>query len=220
VLKNYDDPRHKPVSAARVREELAEKQRREEEERQRPVKEAEAQLTATHRQLVEMGREAFRKQQPDPEWVTPASAFGLSMSLEKAKAFVASESQRFVNESPSFFRCDENKDMIFDYIFYQRPEIKIPNADCFKAAWLRLRELGLIKEKPEEVSPTVEAEPQVEPEPVHFQPDEELTQGWDVKTGEPRNYTPREIHHMSAEQFRHAFKLYGDRGPLMRKPLL
>jgi hypothetical protein len=218
VYKDLSNKKYHPVTMKDVIDEEWAEEQRKREEAERPIKEAAAKLTETHRKLIEIGREAFRKQKPDPEWLTPASAFGLSMSLEKAKKFVASESQRFVNENPSFFRCDETKDMIFDYIFYQKPEIKVPNADCFRAAWLRLKELGLIKEKPEEVSPTVEAEPEFEPvEPQSS--DARFVDGWDIVTGEPRKYSQREIHHMSADQYRHAFKLYGDRGPSMRRSL-
>lgn len=140
---------------------------------------------------------------PDPNWKIPASAVGLKMTLEKGRAFAREQGDLFVAHNPDYYPCSNNLNNIREYLIAQG--ISIPTEEAFKLAWLRLRELGLIEERPA---------PEPEPTPIQEPPSEQPTTepeidqlGWDLETGEKRLYKPYEVFRMSAEQYRQAFRV-------------
>jgi hypothetical protein len=204
-----------------VRDELAEAERKRLEDEQRPIREAELKLTQTHRKLADLAKAEVIAGRPDPDWTLPQSASDLHMSAEEALKFVGLESDRFVRETPDYHRCPENQSAVVKYLLDQH--VLIPNADCFRDAWQRLKFLGLISEKPEpRPEPTAAS---TEPEPIKQEapPQSELTDGWDIVTGEPRKFTQAEIWKMSSGDLKKAFRMWtsrdGDRRPLMRKSM-
>jgi hypothetical protein len=153
-------------------------------------------------------REAVSAGKRDPKWKLPESAKGLRMSKEKLSAFMERESSAFCEHNPEYFPTTRNLEAISAYIADQG--IGIPDESCFRQAWLRLRELGLIEERPA---------PAPVPEPIAalvieqaLAPTEpELTAGYDPETGEPRNFTQREIWNMDSITFKKAFRMWTDR---------
>lgn len=199
--------RYQPTTIKKVRAEEDEEQRRGEEERQRPIREAEERLTETHRKLATVGRDEVLNGQPDPWWETPADVLNISMGLDEAKEFVRGQAKIFKAAHPEYFPCKENFDTITDYLVAQRTPI--PTASCFALAVERLNSLGLLKQRPE---------PAPEPQPVPVQQSTEpepqqvgLTDGWDIETGQPRKYSEREIEHMSSAEFKKAFRMWATR---------
>jgi hypothetical protein len=205
VIKDYSDPRHKPITLKEIIAEEREEKRRRQEEAERPIREAEATILETHRKLYDLGKQAAIKGQPDAGFEIPESTKALRMTVAQAKKFVAAESKRFVEENPEYFRCDENVQTINNYLTVQG--VNIPNVEAYKAAWERLRTFGLITEHPPTPEPPtpvlVEKPQQVEPAPQT----EELIDGWD-ENGLPCKFTPRQVFLMSSEQYRAAFKLW------------
>lgn len=196
--------RFQPTTIQKVKADEAAEQRRNEEERQRPIREAEQRLTETHRKLATVGRDEVVNGQPDPFWSTPEDA-NISLGLDEAKEFVREQSKLFRAANPWYFPCQENFDAIVNYLIAQR--VPIPTLSCFELAASRLRSLGMLKERPEPqptpapVQPTTETEPQ----------QDGLTDGWDIESGQPRKYTEREINRMSSAEFKKAFKMWATR---------
>jgi hypothetical protein len=184
-------------------------QQRLENERLRPVREAEQQLQQTATQLGIVERDLVLNSK-DPEWALPESAVGLKMTRAEARKFAASEAERFVAETPDYFPSKKNQDILTEYLL--RQGLSIPNVDCFKQAFQRLRSFSLLEERPaQEPEPIVEEQPTEQELSVPQEP--ESFQGWDVETGEPRTYKKREVAAMSADFYKRAFRLYGDRAP-------
>lgn len=220
MIKNFADKKHQPITAQQVRNDLAEAERKRIEDEQRPIREAEEQLHANHVKLFEFGRNEVLAHRPDPEWELPASAVGLSMPQSEVNDFVAKEASKFVTENADcYVVCRENYQAIMRYLADQKT-VLIPNADVFKAAFERLSRLDLLKQK----EPTPEPAPIEEPEQIEAPPQsEELTDGWDIVTGEPRKYTQAEIWKLSSADLKKAFRMWttrdGDRRPLIRKSM-
>jgi hypothetical protein len=124
----------------------AEEQRRR-EEAERPIREAEAKLTETIRQLHSNAKEAVMSGQPDPGFKLPASVAGKQMSLEEARRFNAAESEKFRAVHPEYYPCAANFKTMTNYLATQK--IAIVDAATWEAAFSRLQSLGLLQERPE-----------------------------------------------------------------------
>lgn len=96
----------------------------------------------------------------DPAFQIPESAKGLRMSVEAAKEFARKQGELFVEHNPEYFPSGANVAVISKYLGEQG--ITIPNEECLRVAWLRLRELGMIEERP------------IQPEPEPLGADKEL----------------------------------------------
>jgi hypothetical protein len=214
MLKDYSLKEHQPITFKEILEEEAAEERRRQEEVERPIREAEEIILKTHRKLHELGKQAALKGQPDPGYEIPESTKALRMTVAQAKTFVAAEAKRFVEETPEYFRCNENVETINNYLTAQG--VNIPNFAAYQSAWERLRSFGLIKEHPPEPEPqTVPVEQPVEPEEKQS---DDLTPGWDPETGEERLFTAREIYQMDSETYRRCMKMWVDRDGTDRRP--
>jgi len=121
---------------------------------------------------------------------------------------VREQGELFVEHNPDYYPCSSNVNNIREYLIAQN--ISIPNEEVLKAAWLRLRELGLIEERP-----APEPEPELTPleEPPSETPGDYEISGFDPETGEPRKFTQREIWRMDSATYRKAFKAWGENKP-------
>jgi hypothetical protein len=133
------------------------------------------------------------------------------MTKAEAEQFTAKAAEQFA-ASPEYapFRTPENADAILGYL--QRNGIRIADVETIRGAFVRLRDLGLLKAKPApapqpvqqpqrvnlSVAPESKAPPQ--PQPIVYH-------GWDLATGEPRVYSEREIERMSSEQMARALQM-------------
>lgn len=205
MLKDFRDKKHQPITAQQVREELAAEERRKREELEKPIRTAEAALTESHKKLYEFHKKEVQAGRPDPGWECPTDALDLSMSVDEAKRFVQEQSRIYCSQHPDYFPCEENFRVVMNYLCAQKPDVFIPTAACFELAVERLRLFGLIRERPEP-EPVVEQTPeQIEQEAP---PQDQLTDGWDIQTGQPRKFTQREIHQMSSSEFKRAFRMW------------
>jgi len=190
----------------------------EDEERQKeeaPIRAAQAEQ---NRLLVEL-REAEKQEviagRKDPAFVIPESASGKRMSLSAAKEFAAKEARRFYDTCEEFrerFNTPDNRDAICNYLIVQ--EMAIPDVECFRVAFERLRDLGLLTENAVEPQPTPAIEPGETPDPE--QERERKRQEYFTKpvlnhTG--KDYSQAELDRLSADEFRRVAGLYGDNLP-------
>jgi hypothetical protein len=214
MLKDYSDPRHRPITLREIRDEEAAEQRRRQEGEEKKVRDAENALTANHRRLLDLSKKEVLDGRPDPEFQIPESVKARRMTVKQALKFAEAESARFVAETSEYFRSDKNSTTITNYLFDQG--VQIPDAQAYKLAFERCRYLGLLEEK-------LEVEPQTgpveQPEVIAAQPqDAGLTAGWDIETGEPRRYSQKEIWKMSSLDMKKAFRMWADKDGEDRRP--
>lgn len=166
------------------------------EEAMRPIREAQARFESTAKELAQFTKNAIVNG-PDPDFVCPASVAGKTMSFSDARKFTAAESAKFIDSTPDYFPCQQNFQTIVDYM--TRNGIQIADAATFKLAYERLREYGLLQERP---APEPEPEPAEEPEPQPEPPKSLTFDGIDLDTGEPRIYTEWELNHMTSDEMK------------------
>ena len=148
-------------------------------------------------------REAVLAGRPDPSWKIPASAAGLKMTIEQATEYARKQAELFVEHNHDYFASAANVAAITKYLIGQN--VTIPTEDCFRLAWLRLRELGLIEERPAPVSePTSESqEPQPDPEELREQNRNEYRTKvvvTDPRTGQ--DYTEYQLDRLPADEYK------------------
>ena len=151
--------------------------------------------------------EAVKAGKIDPAFEIPESAKGLRMSIKEAEEFARRQAELFVSHNAEYYPSAKNFAAISEYLAEQTTVV-IPNEECFRLAWLRLRELSLIEDE----------RPTREPEPVAVtQPSEgvepELVDGFDPESGQPRKFSQAEIWRMDSRTYRKAFRMWGDNRP-------
>jgi hypothetical protein len=195
----------------------AEEMEREEQERQRPIREATEQLNATYQQIREAQRE--RLTNPDiQDWdvyIDPQVA-GASMPQAHANEHNILEFQKFHKQHPDFYPTTRNIDLLHSYHVRNRAEIY--TAAMLGAVFQRMKDAGVDFDE----APVPAPEPDVmrydRREPVELRiaaPKGSPTyEGFDLETGEPRTYSEREINRMSADQMKRALRLTAASGAL------
>jgi hypothetical protein len=145
-------------------------------------------------------REDVLAGKPDPAFEIPASVAGLNMSIDQAKAFASEQGKLFVEHNPEYYPSQANVAAITKYLTEQT-DVVIPNEECFKLAWLRLRELGLIEERPAP-EPSVQ-EPEPDPEELKRQKQHEYRTKivvTDPRTGQ--EYTEYQLDRLPADEYK------------------
>lgn len=145
---------------------------------------------------------AVKAGRPDPAFKIPESAKALRMPILQAKEFTRQQAEIFVANTPEYFPSRENFAAISKYL--NENGLVIPNAECFRRAWLRLRELGMIQERP---APAQELPLQPEAEPT---PEEIRQKRCDdyynkVVVTDPvtrKSYTEAELDRLSADEYK------------------
>jgi len=147
----------------------------------------------------------------DPKLFVTDAMRTAKMTKAEAEQFTAKAAEQFAS-SPEYapFRTPENAGAILGYL--QRNGIRIADVETIRGAFVRLRDLGLLKAKPARAPQPVQ-QPQrvnlsVAPEPkAPPQPQPIVYHGWDLETGEPRDYSEREIERMSSQQMARALQM-------------
>lgn len=162
----------------------------------------------TLRQLHSLERERVATGRDDAFQIDPAT-IGEGIPIGQIDAWHAAQSTQFLADNPSYFPCKENEAVIIAYIERNAPGLKLLSAVQLTAAYKRLKEFGLLKEKP---APVVQPTPQ--PARVNLaiereQPKEDpnVEHGWDWTTGQPMTLTARQVLLLSAEDYRRFKKL-------------
>jgi hypothetical protein len=189
------------------RERLSRKQFDEEEaalesaecaERERPIREAEAKLIATHRKLAALEVERLTGRVKDPERYVDPSVASVQMTAKAAHEFNTVEITKYRAEHPEVFWSPEIVDLIGAYLDYNG--LKVVTASMIDNVVSRLGSVGLIPDRPLEPEPIEESS---EPEQTR---EREKHVGIDLATGEEREFSDFEINRMSADDFRKVFR--------------
>lgn len=187
-------------------------EREEEQKRLAPILAAQAEQNKLRAAIRDVEREEIVAGRKDTGWVLPESVRDLRMSKKQAIEFNNSEAEKFgKTEEYQAYRLRENSQRIIDYLLTQ--DCIIADAATFRAAFIRLRDLGLLTEKPPEpVAPAAEPEtPQgsanieLNPDNAHRQPTYPGIDG--------REYTERQIYLMSSTELKQTFGMFGPRLP-------
>jgi hypothetical protein len=174
-------------------------ERAEQEEQERPLREAEARLAATASELAKLERERITSGK-DELWVDPSLT---PMSKEAAMRFFGESFKAFVESSPWFYYSESNRDTLLSYMERNGlgSTVQIVNSTMFEKAARKLADYGLLEDRPEPVEP--------EPEPIEeqIQREPEMVPGWDWATGKAREYSHIELNRMSAKDFARAMRI-------------
>jgi hypothetical protein len=198
-----------------ILEEARAEEERKREQAERPIREAAQKLNENHRKLFDLEKAEVIAGRPDPSWELPASAAGLSMSVDEAKAFVQREAEAYRDEHPEYYPSPKNFDAIKGYLSVQH--VAIPNKECFALAVERLTRFGLLEERPTPAQ-SLEIEEQHAPNLPTEAPSSDLVDGWDIESGEPRKYSEKEIWQMSSSDLKKAFRMWAEKDGIDRRP--
>ena len=132
-----------------------------------------------------------------------------SMPKDEAAAFNKEQSDIFVRETPEYseYKSDKNADAILDYL--DRNGVRIFDSATLRAAFFRLRDLGMIQPRPA-AAPAEPAKPAPTPKFVNLtieQSGPKTYIGKDWQTGRKREFTQREVDRMSSTDFARAFEV-------------
>lgn len=139
-----------------------------------------------------------------------------SMPPKEAEAFTAKAAADFA-ESPEYapYRSPSNAGVILAYLL--RNGIHIADRDTIRAAFVRLRDLGLLKQKP---APAPQPKAVEQPRQINLAVQRQSTnepktyKGRDYATGRERDFTQREVDRMSSLEFQRAFQVVPTVGAL------
>jgi hypothetical protein len=227
----YERPgRYSPVPDSRIvltqrqRLELQAKREAEEQERQdaeRPLIESERRAAeerdaaeAEEHELQEKRRvyEAeWVKSDPDPKLFVTPSLVTASMSEADAATHNTAEVNRFLTSTPDFadYKTPQNADKLLAY--FERNGVRIYDAAMLRAAFVRLRDLGLLTKKPTPQPTPVERPTYVNLDfsaPAPEEPSGPKTYtGRDYATGLQREFTEREVNRMGSLAYQRAFEI-------------
>lgn len=182
---------------------LGEQQRLQLEEEERPLKEAAEQNKSLLLEREQLARKLIDRGEPDPLFVIPDDALNLRMAVPEAQAFSKAQAEKFVNETPEYHACPENLKALTDYLLLQH--IPIVTVSVLKAAYERLTELGMLKQKPTEPQSEPEQQPPVvtEPDPANKYFTETIFT--DSSTG--ATYTEYQLDQLKSDEFAALMKL-------------
>ena len=139
---------------------------------------------------------------------------GLSMPTSHAEQYNIIEWKKFGNAHPEFQPTDHNIGLLIDY--HLRNHCGIYTSAMLESVYQGMKDAGVEFDGP----PTPEPEPGIDystwkPVELHIAPPKKpqpvVYEGWDVETGEPRNYSTHEIDRMSGDQMKRALRLYPDK---------
>jgi hypothetical protein len=152
----------------------------------------------------------------DDEWNLrriDAECCEISMTQSQADSYNREQYRLFAANTPGWFYCEGNLQVIQDYLS-RNGSSGIVSEKMLTAAFRRLDSFGLLEHRPAP-EPTRQSQSQTTvTERAPAQPKRrESEEGYDLRTGERRKYTPYEIDRMSADEFKRIFRLYGERAP-------
>lgn len=191
------------------REEVAAVERLEREERERPIREAEAKLHETSRELAKVYRARLLAEVKDPEMPGDPALDGVIMSEADASKFNGSEFRKYKDAHPDFYWDHKLLERIGNYC--ELNGIGLISASILGKIVDRFREYGLLPTRPRpELQPEPEQRPYVNLTIERTSAMPETYEGWDLDSGQRREYSKREVDRMSADQYRRAFRIYRD----------
>lgn len=193
-------------------------QQRQREEAERPIKEAEARFNATARELYNTVRERLLTQRDDEFVIDPATT--VPIPTDSVPDWQREQGELFKRRTPEYEPSDANFAVIRDYINRNAPNIQLVSALQFEWAFKRLREYGLLKERPAFQPTPVPDFTRRAPVSVAIERKAEpkTFEGIDLTTGLKRRFTNYEVDRMDSDTFRRVFQLVGDKKPAFVDP--
>lgn len=200
-------------------------------EAERPAREAEQRAAAEQAEREKAEQERKDKQTAywrewvlndrDPQLYISPELVSVEMPTAKAQTYNLDAVQQFVATTQEYgeYRTPENAGKITDYL--SRNGVNIFDVPTLKAAFVRLRDLGIVTKR---IAPTPEPTPapsrvnlRISDEPKPAPVDDGSETGIDWKTGHPLTLTKRQVAQLGAEDYRRFRKLDGQ--ALSLKPL-
>lgn len=167
----------------------------------------------THaRKVAEINRELVLKAK-DAECYYDPQTYSLRMTEFEAEIFNQQEAVRFIQENPEYYPCPENVQVLCDYLTRNGVD-QIVSAETLAGAYKRLDQYGLLKHRPAQPQPAEPTHVELRIAPSESPRSREELIGFDLRTGEQREYSPYEVDRMSADEYRRVFRLYGERAPV------
>jgi hypothetical protein len=196
------------------RDRLAIRQRREEEAAQAAAEEEArvAPLIELHRKIAAEQRKRFLSDEIiDIEPFVSEGFEGFDLGWEGSGAFNADSLKQFMKNHPEFAYTSNNLNLLGNY--FDRNGLKVTTLEMIENLYRSMVEAGIQFEQrvPE---PTPQPEPST-PRKVSLRigppSGPPVWEGWDLVTGEPKNFTEREVRNMSSEIFKRTFRLTPDK---------
>lgn len=220
----YAPTPEQPVMSERERISIRERRDAEDAERlaveaerldaERKANEAWEAIEAEQRKRTEGQRQYWREwveTDRDPKlYVTPELRTA-SMPTNKVSAHNSAEVEKFIQATPEFieYKTPQNANELLAY--FDRNGVRIFDAAMLQAAFVRLRDLGILEKRPVPQSEPVEQPRRVNltissapAKPVR-KPDTYI--GRDYATGKERTFTRREVDRMSSAEYARAFEV-------------
>ena len=205
---------HKPMTE-RERQSLREfKDQQEAEQRaaDAPRVEAERKAAIEHAERDRHSAERTERQRlywrdavvatPDPKLFVSPELANAKMPKVAADQFNAEQVQKFIVDTPDYaeYRTPENSTAILDYLDLNG--VRIADAATYRAAFVRLRDLGVLSKK---VAPEVKpasAPTRTVAQAVTPTENSNLEHGWDHLTGQLLTLNRRQVALLSADDYR------------------
>lgn len=196
------------LSIRAYREEEEARERAEQEERERPIREAEAAMNSTYRELAKVVRARLHGEVKDPDLYLDPEVAAAKMSKEQANAFNAEQFNKFYHAHPELAaqlgtgpELEKTLEIVAHY--WTVNKIAIATERMFWNVIQRMHETGMLPGPPQ---PEPEPEPTPEPEPAK-PAGPKVYVGRDWETGEEKTFTQREVNRMSSLDFKRAFEV-------------
>jgi hypothetical protein len=196
------------LSLRQFREEYAAEEAAKQAESDRPLREAEAQYQETSKAIANARRERLvRGLDLDLEEYVPDE------KLTELEALVQGERETefFLIFNQWFYPCPENSRLLMDYVARNGRSRSITR-ELLETVATKMRDYGLLKERPAEPTPaTAQTDMHFHSETIEpsiaERPKSETFLGWDVATGQQKEYSTLEVNRMSGDQYMRAFRL-------------
>jgi hypothetical protein len=183
TLKSFQEEQERLEAAAR-------------EERERPIREAEAKLTKSLRELHKVTKERISTAKDDEAFVDPAT-LGITMTVAQADKHNAQMVNDYRAAHPEWYPGEGNCNVKALTDYWERNGIRILSVPIIERSVERLREYGLLESKPEPTPEPELLETVPEPEPV----DDGSEEGYDEATGEKIRLNRYQLNRLSAAQY-------------------
>lgn len=192
-----------------------------ERERLRPIREAEQR--AAEEQAKREQRESDRKAKqaaywkeavetgPDPKLFVSPELATAEMKKSEAESHNLEQVNKFISTTPEYseFKSPDNAEKIIAYL--SKNGVNIFDVPTLKAAFHRLRDLGIVTPRPApEPPPAMTPAPKRTTAPKPINPKDEIVDGWELDGSAPRKWTQRELDRLSATDYRRALRIYKD----------
>jgi hypothetical protein len=187
------------------RRELEEQEASERDAREAPVRAATEQLNENHAKLIALQRERLLSEIKDVDvYVDPAVAT-VRMTEKQASDYNREQFGLYRQAHPDVYINEALLERMSAY--YGRNGLRIISSAMIDKAIERFREAALLPERPTP-APSQPYEPKPSVNLTIAAPTTKLVDGWDLVSGEPRKWTPRELDRLSSEDYRRALRLY------------